>query len=79
MAIGQREREIETGMFFLSSATCVSVTVGFEPPQSLTHVDYLYLEEKANTSHILCASNQALKHNISCPLWVESFKDMRPV
>lgn len=45
-------------MQLLSSATCVSVNVGFVPPQSLTHVDYLYLEQKADTSHILWASNQ---------------------
>ena len=70
MVIGQvrhTHRAIWTGMLFLSSATCVSVTVGFVPPQSLTHVDYLYLRGKANASHILCASNQALKHNISFP------------
>lgn len=77
--VRQRIREILTGMLFLSSATCVSVTVGFVPPQSLTHVDYLYLRQKANTSHILCASNQALKHNISLPLWTESSKDLLPV
>lgn len=45
----------------LSSATCVSVNVGFVPPQSLTHVDYLCLEQKANTSHILWAGNQVLQ------------------
>lgn len=49
----QAAKEIQTGMQRLSSATCVSVNVGFVPPQSLTHVDYLYLEQKANTSHIL--------------------------
>lgn len=58
--VRQRVQEIQTGMLFLSSATCVSVTAGFVPPQSLTHVDYLYLGQKANTSHILCASNQVL-------------------
>lgn len=47
-----------TGMRLRSSATCVSVNVGFVPPQSLTHVDYLYLEQKADTSRILWASNQ---------------------
>lgn len=45
----------------LSNATCVSVNVGFVPPQSLTHVDYLYLEQKARTSHILWAGNQVLQ------------------
>lgn len=39
--------------FFFSCATCVYVTVGFVPPQSLTHVDYLYLRQKASASHIL--------------------------
>lgn len=42
-----------TGMPFLSNATCVSVSVGFVPPQSLTHADYLCLRQKAHTSHIL--------------------------
>lgn len=77
--VKQWVREIQTGMLFLSSATCVSVTAGFVPPQSLTHVDYLYLRQKANTSHILWASNQTLKHNISSALWAESSKDLLPV
>lgn len=47
-------------MQLLSNATCVSVNVGFVPPQSLTHVDYLRLEQRAHTSHILWASNQVL-------------------
>lgn len=45
----------------LSNTTCVSVNVGFVPPQSLTHVDYLFLEQKAHTSQILWASNQVLQ------------------
>lgn len=56
----ETEREILLGMLFLS-ATCVSVAVGFVPPQSLTLMDYLYLRQKVNASHILCASNQVLK------------------
>lgn len=51
-------------MLFLSSATCVSVTAGFVPPQSLTLLDYLFLKEKANTSHILCASNQVFTQHV---------------
>lgn len=54
----QAAKELQTGMQLLSSATCVSVNVGFVPPQSLPHVDYLYLEQKADTSHILWACNQ---------------------
>lgn len=58
------EKEIQTGMLFLSSATCVSVTVGFVPPQSLTHMDYVYLKQKANTSHILCEQSGAQTQHI---------------
>lgn len=75
----ESERNLDLVCCFLSSATCVSVTVGFVPPQSLTHVDYLYLRQKANTSYILWASNQALKLNISLALWAESAKDLLPV
>lgn len=66
-------------MLLLFSATCVSVTVGFVAPQSLTHVDYLYLRQKANASHILYVSDQALKPDISPSLWMESAKLLLPV
>lgn len=54
--VSQREREREkSGMLFLSSATCVSVTVGFVPPQSLTHADYVYLKAKSQYKpHLVC-------------------------
>lgn len=57
----RQQKESQPGMQPLSNATCVSVNVGFVPPQSLTRVDYLCLEQKARTSQILRASNQVLQ------------------
>lgn len=62
-------------MTFLSSATCTPVAVGFEPPQSLTLVDYLYLRQRANTSHILYAGIQVLVCYILFSLWIGCPKD----
>lgn len=57
------------GMQFFSSATCMSVTAGFVSLQSLTLLDYLFLRQRANTSHILRTSIQALTHMIFFTLW----------
>lgn len=50
---GEKKKNV---MWSPSSATCMSVAMGFVPPQSLTLVDYLSFRRPANTSHILCGT-----------------------
>lgn len=65
---GRERKKKKTGMRSPLSATCMSVAMGFVPPQSLTLLDYLYFMGPGSTSHILCGTIHKTQQTAFSPL-----------
>lgn len=72
------ERELQTGMLFLLQCHLCVCYCGICSSSITDTCGLSVLKAKPNTSHILCEGNQALKQNISLPLWIDSSNDLLP-